>query len=243
MGARSTAIGATEAPLSPSRSSPRRRPRCHRSVIQERKERLVSRVLALDFLRPRRRARGRRAPLLRSSLEALFYAYNPLFVHSKALFYAYYVILLTVAVFGAAEVGVGCWVSASPSNRRRGVGKVAVWFSVVPIVVVAGLGGFAPPDQGADATPTWLIVKATPPPRDGTKKLAAAAYSPLLLSPSMRQKSQDAKKSKADGGDAALPASPRITCMGQVKGRPRRCSGARRGDRPAARGSSGSRVY
>uniref|UniRef100_A0A0D3FMY0 Uncharacterized protein n=1 Tax=Oryza barthii TaxID=65489 RepID=A0A0D3FMY0_9ORYZ len=53
-------------------------------------------------------------------------------------------------------------------------------------------------------------------------------------------KAQDAKKGKADGGDGALPASPRITCMGQVKGRPRRCSGARRGDRPAARaGSSG----
>uniref|UniRef100_A0A0D9ZJ75 Uncharacterized protein n=1 Tax=Oryza glumipatula TaxID=40148 RepID=A0A0D9ZJ75_9ORYZ len=32
-------------------------------------------------------------------------------------------------------------------------------------------------------TLTWLIVKATPPPRDGAKKLAAAAYSPLLLSP------------------------------------------------------------
>uniref|UniRef100_A0A0E0KHX8 Uncharacterized protein n=1 Tax=Oryza punctata TaxID=4537 RepID=A0A0E0KHX8_ORYPU len=91
-------------------------------------------------------------------------------------------------------------------------------------------------------TPTWLIGKATPPPRDGTKKLAAAvaaAYSPLLLSPSVWQKAQDAKKSKADGGDGALPASPRITCMGQVKGRPRRCSGARRGDRPATRGSSG----
>uniref|UniRef100_A0A0E0D551 Uncharacterized protein n=1 Tax=Oryza meridionalis TaxID=40149 RepID=A0A0E0D551_9ORYZ len=89
-------------------------------------------------------------------------------------------------------------------------------------------------------TPTWLIVKATPPPRDGAKKLAAAAYSPLLLSPSVWQKAQDAKKGEADGGDGALPASPRITCMGQVKGRPRRCSGARRGDRlPAARGSSG----
>uniref|UniRef100_A0A0D3GGC0 Uncharacterized protein n=1 Tax=Oryza barthii TaxID=65489 RepID=A0A0D3GGC0_9ORYZ len=36
--------------------------------------------------------------------------------------------------------------------------------------------------------PTWLIVKATPQPRDGAKKLAAAAYSPLLLSPSVWQK-------------------------------------------------------
>uniref|UniRef100_A0A0D9ZHS8 Uncharacterized protein n=1 Tax=Oryza glumipatula TaxID=40148 RepID=A0A0D9ZHS8_9ORYZ len=61
-------------------------------------------------------------------------------VHSKALFYAYYVILLAVAMFGAVEVGVGCWVSASPSDRRRGIGKVVVWASVVAIVVVAGLG-------------------------------------------------------------------------------------------------------
>uniref|UniRef100_A0A0E0BZL3 Uncharacterized protein n=1 Tax=Oryza meridionalis TaxID=40149 RepID=A0A0E0BZL3_9ORYZ len=149
-------------------------------------------------------------------------------------------------MFGAAEVGVGCWVSASPSNRRRGVGKVAVWFSVVPIVVVAGLGGdelagkrgcceVAEPGvshhhhnhqiKAPSPTRTWLIVKATPPPRDGTKKLAAAAYSPLLLSPSVWQNAQDAKKSKADGGDATLPASQRITCMGQVKGRLRRCSG------------------
>jgi hypothetical protein len=64
-------------------------------------------------------------------------------IHSKALFYAYYVILLAVAVFGVAEVGVGCWVSASPSDRRRGVGKVVVWASVMAIVVVAGLGCFA----------------------------------------------------------------------------------------------------
>ncbi|KAF2933061.1 hypothetical protein DAI22_04g053700 [Oryza sativa Japonica Group] len=62
---------------------------------------------------------------------------------SKALFYAYYVILLAVAVFGVAEVAVGCWVSASPSDRRRGVGKVVVWASVMAIVVVAGLGCFA----------------------------------------------------------------------------------------------------
>ncbi|BAS97656.1 Os06g0347000 [Oryza sativa Japonica Group] len=87
--------------------------------------------------------------------------------------------------------------------------------------------------------PTWLIVKATPQPRDGAKKLAVAAYSALLLSPSVWQKAQDAKKSKAVGVDAALPSSPRITCMGQVKGRPRRCLGACRSDRPAVRGSSG----
>ncbi|XP_015690033.2 uncharacterized protein LOC107303798 [Oryza brachyantha] len=88
--------------------------------------------------------------------------------------------------------------------------------------------------------PTWIILKVTPPPRDGAKKLAVApapAYSPLLLSPPVWQRAQDAKNSNADGGDP-LPASPRIGCMGQVKGRPRRCSGARGGGRLAALGDS-----
>uniref|UniRef100_A0A0D9VXX7 Uncharacterized protein n=1 Tax=Leersia perrieri TaxID=77586 RepID=A0A0D9VXX7_9ORYZ len=66
-------------------------------------------------------------------------------------------------------------------------------------------------------TPTWFLLKATPPPR------VAAAYSPLLLSPySVWLKTQDTKKSP-------LPASPRISCMGKVKGRTRRCSAAHHG--------------
>ncbi|KAG8062252.1 hypothetical protein GUJ93_ZPchr0003g18286 [Zizania palustris] len=74
-------------------------------------------------------------------------------------------------------------------------------------------------------TPTWLLLKATPPARP-----AAPYSSPLLLSPSVWQKAQDAKKSEADGrhgGGDGLPASPRISCMGKIKGRPRGCSGAR----------------
>ncbi|KAL5217655.1 hypothetical protein ABZP36_018339 [Zizania latifolia] len=91
-------------------------------------------------------------------------------------------------------------------------------------------------------TPTWLLLKATPPAR------AAAYSSPLLLSPSVWQKAQDAKKSEADGrhggggGDGdGLPASPRISCMGKVKGRPRRCSGAR--GRQAARGTPATEAH
>ncbi|XP_062212148.1 uncharacterized protein LOC133913111 [Phragmites australis] len=89
-------------------------------------------------------------------------------------------------------------------------------------------------------TPTWLLVKVThqQPPRDAAKRPAPAFYSPLLLSPSAWQKAQDEMKSKADGRDAGrvrgLPASPRISCMGQVKGRSKRCSTARG---PASRGS------
>ncbi|EER91027.1 hypothetical protein BDA96_01G129000 [Sorghum bicolor] len=88
-------------------------------------------------------------------------------------------------------------------------------------------------------TPTWFLVNVTPPPapREGGKKALPAAYSPLLLSPAVWQRAQDEKKKKRNKDDDAeravggggLPASPRITCMGQVKGRRKRsgCSSAR----------------
>ncbi|KAF7052220.1 hypothetical protein CFC21_060343 [Triticum aestivum] len=74
--------------------------------------------------------------------------------------------------------------------------------------------------------PAWLVtIKATPPaPARGdaakNKKLAAPARSPILLLPSVWQKCM----AVGDRGDA--PASPRIGCMGQVKGS-RRCPRAR----------------
>ncbi|KAF0908481.1 hypothetical protein E2562_025445 [Oryza meyeriana var. granulata] len=76
-------------------------------------------------------------------LLSLFRSPGGVFVHGKVLFYAYYGIVLAVAVFGAVEVGVGYWISASPSNRRRGIGKLLIWASVLPIVAVTALGGFA----------------------------------------------------------------------------------------------------
>ncbi|CAL5030322.1 unnamed protein product [Urochloa decumbens] len=60
----------------------------------------------------------------------------------SAPFYAYYGVLVAVALLGAVEVAVGFWVSGDP-DRRRGSGRLAVWVSVVPLVFVAGLGGFA----------------------------------------------------------------------------------------------------
>ncbi|KAK3141655.1 hypothetical protein QOZ80_4BG0336720 [Eleusine coracana subsp. coracana] len=60
----------------------------------------------------------------------------------RALYYAYYVVLLSVALVGALEMAVGFWVSGDP-ERRRGWGQVALWVSVVTLVLVAGLGGFA----------------------------------------------------------------------------------------------------
>ncbi|XP_066386457.1 uncharacterized protein [Miscanthus floridulus] len=83
--------------------------------------------------------------------------------------------------------------------------------------------------------PTWFLVNVTPPPapREGGKKALPAAYSPLLLSPAAWQRAQDEKKNK-DGSerDGGLPASPRITCMGQVKGRRSRGGSSARGQAP-----------
>jgi len=80
-------------------------------------------------------------------------------------------------------------------------------------------------------TPTWFLANVTPPPapREGGKKALPAAYSPLLLSPAGWQRAQDEKKKDESERDGGLPASPRITCMGQVKGRRRSrgCSSAR----------------
>ena len=90
-------------------------------------------------------------------------------------------------------------------------------------------------------TPTWFLVKVTPAlaSREGGSKKPApgAAYSPLLLSPAVWQKAQDEKKDK-DGAERAggLPASPRISCMGQVKGRTGRGCSSARGSAPRGSG-------
>jgi len=59
-----------------------------------------------------------------------------------ALLCAYYGVLAAVALFGGLEVAVGFWVAGDP-DRRRGWGRRVLWVSVVTLVVVAGLGGFA----------------------------------------------------------------------------------------------------
>uniref|UniRef100_A0ACD5X394 Uncharacterized protein n=1 Tax=Avena sativa TaxID=4498 RepID=A0ACD5X394_AVESA len=97
---------------------------------------------------------------------------------------------------------------------------------------------------------TWLVtIKAAPPApaRDNTtRKLAAPAHSPpLLLSPSVWQRAQDGKKGRAGGGredvGSRVPGSPRIGCMGQVKGA-RICPRAR-GPAGSGRGSDSGYAY
>ncbi|KAI5008860.1 hypothetical protein ZWY2020_009908 [Hordeum vulgare] len=62
--------------------------------------------------------------------------------HGKAVFCSYYVVLAAVVLYGLAEAFVGLSVSCHPCNRRRlAVGKVFLWLSIFPLVLVAGLGG------------------------------------------------------------------------------------------------------
>nr|CAB3488310.1 unnamed protein product [Digitaria exilis] len=61
--------------------------------------------------------------------------------HDKAAFYLYYGILFTTLIFGLLEASVGFWVSRDLNNRGA-VGKTVMFISILPIVLVAGLGGF-----------------------------------------------------------------------------------------------------
>ncbi|CAN6285955.1 unnamed protein product [Urochloa humidicola] len=59
---------------------------------------------------------------------------------NKALLYVCYVLLAAVLLFGLAEVATGFWVSRD-SVGRRDVGTTVLWFSIVALVVIVGLGG------------------------------------------------------------------------------------------------------
>nr|XP_015647650.1 WAS/WASL-interacting protein family member 1 [Oryza sativa Japonica Group] len=182
MGARSTAIGGdggVALPVAPLSSKAAAAPPEYE--MPSMKEWLVSRVLALDFLRPRRRARGRRAPLLPRGAP------------------------------GAARI-------RPPPLHRRPVLLPAPPRLLPPqerlrrrrpcphrLMSMAALHHHHS-HQIKAPTPTWLIVKAIPPPRDGAKKLAAAAYSPLLLSPSVWQRAQQASVWQA----SAVAAGERV---------------------------------
>ncbi|KQJ84666.1 hypothetical protein BRADI_5g22138v3 [Brachypodium distachyon] len=61
--------------------------------------------------------------------------------HGKAPFYLYYGILVATVIFGLMEASAGFWVSGDVVGRRA-AGKTILWVSILPIVIVAALGGF-----------------------------------------------------------------------------------------------------
>ncbi|XP_006652844.1 uncharacterized protein LOC102709170 [Oryza brachyantha] len=71
-----------------------------------------------------------------------FRAPGGIFEHNgKAPYYVYYGITGGVGVFGFVEASVGFWITGD-LNGRRAVGKTVLWMSILPLVLVAALGGF-----------------------------------------------------------------------------------------------------
>ncbi|KAM0828388.1 hypothetical protein ACQ4PT_067595 [Festuca glaucescens] len=62
--------------------------------------------------------------------------------HGKAPFYLYYGILIAVFIFGLIEASAGFYVSGNMIGRRA-AGQTILWISILPLVMVAALGGFA----------------------------------------------------------------------------------------------------
>ncbi|XP_052152661.1 uncharacterized protein LOC127770932 [Oryza glaberrima] len=61
--------------------------------------------------------------------------------HGKGPFFLYYGILVAVGVFGLGEASAGFWVAGNLADRRS-VGMTILWVSILPLVIVAALGGF-----------------------------------------------------------------------------------------------------
>jgi hypothetical protein len=61
--------------------------------------------------------------------------------HGKVPWYLYYSILIAVMIFGFLEAAAGFYVSGD-LTQRRAMGMTILWVSILPIVLVAGLGGF-----------------------------------------------------------------------------------------------------
>ncbi|KAF8649664.1 hypothetical protein HU200_064204 [Digitaria exilis] len=73
---------------------------------------------------------------------AIFQSPAGIFVgHGEVPLYLYYGILVAVIVFGLVEASAGFYVSGD-LTQRHAIGMVILWISVLPIVLVAGLGGF-----------------------------------------------------------------------------------------------------
>lgn len=75
-----------------------------------------------------------------------------LFLLSGQFFRAYYCVLAAIVVLGVAEAWTGLWLShddddddptAAPPPRRRAVGVAVLWASLLPLLLLAAVGGFA----------------------------------------------------------------------------------------------------
>jgi len=56
---------------------------------------------------------------------------------------AYYLSLAAIIVAGVAEAWAALWILGSCQTDRRRFGKGVLWASIVPLVTVMGIGGFA----------------------------------------------------------------------------------------------------
>jgi hypothetical protein len=73
---------------------------------------------------------------------AIFQSPEGIFLgHGKAPWYLYYSILIAVMIFGLMEAAAGFYVSGDLTHRHS-MGMTILWISILPIVLVAGLGGF-----------------------------------------------------------------------------------------------------
>ena len=75
----------------------------------------------------------------------LFRAPAGLFLLSGSLVRAYYCVLAAIVLFGVAEAWTGLWLShGDPAPpRRRAVGVAVLWASLLPLLILASVGGFA----------------------------------------------------------------------------------------------------
>ncbi|KAJ1266006.1 hypothetical protein BS78_08G117600 [Paspalum vaginatum] len=64
-------------------------------------------------------------------------------LHGSTPEYVYYGGLIATVAFGLVEAFFGYWVVPCDLNGWRAFGKTVLWISILPLLVVAALGGFA----------------------------------------------------------------------------------------------------
>lgn len=62
--------------------------------------------------------------------------------HGEVPFYLYRGTLIALVIFGFMEVFAGLWLRDDLTSRRQATGKTILGFSILPLILVAALGGF-----------------------------------------------------------------------------------------------------